>query len=41
MLRCCILLIIGTDNSLIANRVYEHVFSIHREIEADDGSRKT
>jgi hypothetical protein len=26
---------------IIANRAYEHVFSIHREIEADDDSRKT
>jgi hypothetical protein len=28
-------------SGIIANRAYEHVFSIHREIEADDDSRKT
>jgi hypothetical protein len=28
-------------SGIIANRAYGHVFSIHREIEADDGSRKT
>jgi hypothetical protein len=38
---CCSLFDHRYRSGLIANRAYEHVYSIHREIEADDSSRKT
>jgi len=38
---CCSLFDHRYRSGLIASRAYEHVYSIHREIEADDSSRKT